>query len=471
MVDRSSIKDDGRGIPRESENPAPHSLSRLPYELLICVAECILPDDIVNFSATCRLYREAARKSLRTHMLRKEKFSMIDVGATSEVLFRICGRPWIALYPKYLTIKVNNKLFEYWSPYGGQQAGIISEFSEKSAIENEISAIAERISSSAREQAPWLNRRILGRDKDSMISLVLATLPNVEDLSIRFEKYQELILTRNLIGNMVAAKSPILPRLSKITLIHDFDRNSWMVETFNILMPFMALPQLRTVDLVGAISHRLIYWPCDSGCSEVTHISFHHSAVSGRSLRGLLSRCKALEYFSYTPCHPHMHRRPSPAIGLDWDPRVVRDALLKTAKDTLKMLTLWNPHTETRQFIGSLREFAALDCLRIETRMLLTYDPELLAYKPKDILPASIEFVLLTQFNRKNKSHKKLLKRLRQINEGLPKLWYIAVFSDQGLVNRYERKVMFKPKRREDVSSRLAYAHGGGGRGVNPFSL
>ncbi len=173
-----------------------------------------------------------------------------------------------------------------------------------------------------------------------MISLVLATLPNVEDVLIRVDKYQELQFTRNLIGNTGTAQSPILPRLSKITLINDFDRNSWMVETLNILMPFMALPQVRTIDLVGAISHRLNCWPCNSGCSAVTHISFHHSAVSGRSLKGLLSRCKAWEYFSYNLCHPHVHGRPSPAIGLDWDPRVVRDALLKTAEDTLKMLTL-----------------------------------------------------------------------------------------------------------------------------------
>ncbi len=103
--------------------------------------------------------------------------------------------------------------------------------------------------------------------------------------------------------------------------------------------------------------------------------------------------------------------------------------------------------------------------------MLLTYDPELLACKVKDILSASLGFVLLTQFNRKNKSHKKLLERLRQRSEGLPKLWYIAVFGDQGFVNHYERKVIFKLKRREDVSSRLAYAHGGGDLGRNPFSI
>lgn len=154
IIDRSSVQDVRQGTPRESENPAPHPLSRLLYELLICVAECILPDDLANFSATCGLYREAARKSLRTHRSRKAKFSKANVGASSEVMYRICNRPWIALYPKHLIIEVDRTPFEYWSPYGGQQAALINEFSEKNAIEDEILAIAERIPlSSATEQS------------------------------------------------------------------------------------------------------------------------------------------------------------------------------------------------------------------------------------------------------------------------------------------------------------------------------
>ncbi len=271
IIHPSSLQDSEGKPARESANSLT-SLNRLPNELLICVAECVLPDDIANFSATCRLYRKLASRSLQAHRFRNAMYSKVKVGSISKVLFCVCTRPWNALYPKDLTVEVDRNLCEYWNPCGKHEAGFVNEFSETAAVIAELDAIAERIPLVAvRGLWPWLNLVLKG-NKDPMISLVLTTLPNIEELVIRVVHYNQLQFTRGLVRSIISAGAQhrILSRLSKLTISHKMDRNFQNVNTLDLLMPFMTLPTLRKVDVSQAISRSLKPRRCRTGCPNVT---------------------------------------------------------------------------------------------------------------------------------------------------------------------------------------------------------
>lgn len=131
-------------------------------------------------------------------------------------------------------------------------------------------------------------------NKDPMISLVLASLPNVKELTMHVVQYNRLEFTKALIGSMVTAENQLrtLPRLSKLTMSHELDRNFRRVDTFTLFMPSMALPGLQDVTVSKAISRRLSPWPCRSRCSNVINVLLHDAAITGESLTMLL--CKSL---------------------------------------------------------------------------------------------------------------------------------------------------------------------------------
>lgn len=368
-------------------------------------------------------------------------FTRVDVEATSKALFCVCTRPWIGLYPEYLFINIDRRPCEYWNPYGKNEAGYVNEFSEAAAVKIELDAIAERIPHvPARSLKPWL-QQVLSGNKDPMISLVLATLPNVKELVIHVAQYNRLEFTKALIGSIVTADNHLrtLPRLSKLTMSHGFDRNFRSVDTLSMLMPFMALPGLQDVTVDQAISRRLSPWPCRSKISNVIHILLHDAAITGESLKTLLSRCKALKSFGYTPCNPDALRAPSPASGIEWDPRVVRDALLEVVKDTLQKFTILDSYARPRQFIGSLRGFTALEELVIDIEMLLPYDSEFLASKLKGILPVSLRLIALNGLDHDVANHKGLLERLTEHEKGeFPNLRKVAVRCIKGVIHYHK---------------------------------
>ena len=458
MVPQFGLKGTRPKIARRSDQSDPNSLYILPNELLIRIAEHVLPDDITNFSASCRLLRELARPSLETHRLRRKVYTSVHVGETSKVLFSICARSWIALYPKCLTIEVDNNPCKYWNPNEENDSGLINESSESKALEAEFRAIAKRIPFlSAEKLEPWLLPISYGK-KDAMISFVLATLPNIEELSISVVQYRNLGTTTRLLESLIYwgarhQQHRVLPMLSKLRLNHQYDRNFREVETLDVLMPFMALPSLRTVAINHAISRNIQPSICKSRCSEVTQISLHDSAVSGESLRRLLGCCTRLKLFEYSPGCANMHspRRSNmlafgqTASGIDWDPRIVRDALLTSANSTLEGLKITDDFARPRQPIGSLSGFTTLKSLMIDIDMLSTGDPVFATWKLKKLLPASLVCIILRGVHHDIKDHWKLAERLQLPGkEGLKSLRRVSVHCNKGKTHVYH---LWKPSK------------------------
>lgn len=56
-------------------------LLNLPNELLLHIVKMVLPDDIENFSQSCRLIHSLSRDVLREHAANKQKYSKITIGA------------------------------------------------------------------------------------------------------------------------------------------------------------------------------------------------------------------------------------------------------------------------------------------------------------------------------------------------------------------------------------------------------
>lgn len=110
------------------------------------------------------------------------------------------------------------------------------------------------------------------------------------------------------------------------------DRNFRNVDTLSLLMTFMALPGLQDVTISKAISRKLSPWPYGSRSSNVVHILLHDVAITGESLKMLLSRCKALKSFGYTPCHPNELGLLSLASGIDLSRKAALKAITRSAR-------------------------------------------------------------------------------------------------------------------------------------------
>jgi len=88
-------------------------------------------------------------------------------------------------------------------------------------LKAELDAIAERIPSvPARNLWPWL-QQVLRGNKDTIISLILAILPNLKELRIHVNHYNQLETTMALIGSIVTAGDQFqnLPKLCKFTIV------------------------------------------------------------------------------------------------------------------------------------------------------------------------------------------------------------------------------------------------------------
>ena len=183
------------------------SLTTLPDELLFQIAEIVsqtAPNDIEDFGRGCRRLRNIAWPLIQEH--RKSLHAYTNIHANSAVaadlIFELCRRPWVGVYPKSLEVSANRNLKTLERPKTVKQVAIVDAFKAKrnTVRDEELEETIVRTGLIPHIDVPAWMDGIKRGDEDYLFAILLACLPNLERFVIRLdlekmEQVKEMVRT------------------------------------------------------------------------------------------------------------------------------------------------------------------------------------------------------------------------------------------------------------------------------------
>jgi len=365
------------------------SFMALPTELIEHISKRIQPDDLESYGLTNHRIKNIAAPIVQDHRQYKAQYTKVSLShvAAAQMVYEMCARPWIRLYPRILEIKSNRHWRTLENPRNKDRAAQVEAITLARSLAREedirdflrgtglipVYAIDE-----------WLEG--IGRgDEDYLFALMLACLPNLERLIIRLdherlERVKEMI--RTIKRQPGSAHHPrALSRLTDARVLEREGSTTCDLELFPLLASLPGIQILHGRNLVGI--YRECYrdgWPTYPGASpSITQISLETCGMSVEGLEKLCDRIKGLRSFKYVA-----HRS-------GWGLHRISD-LLKRAHPTLEELVLSTGSGDSR-FIGPLRKFTALKHVTVDSGMLIHRGK---MQRAVDVLPASIETATLS---------------------------------------------------------------------------
>lgn len=365
------------------------SFTALPNELIYQISQRIQPDDLESYGRTSQRVKNIAAPFVQEHrQLRAQytKVSLSHVGA-AEMLYDMCSRPWIRLYPRYLEVKANKNWRTFESPRSREKVAQVEVITlKRSQVEEEdIRDLLQRTGLiPTHEMHHWFEE--IGRgDEDYLFALMLACLPNVERVIVRLD-HTRLEQVKDMVRAIKRLPTfPYRPRpLSRLTDVRVLERegsDTCDLELFPLLASLPGIRVLHGRNLVGMYRecYRDGWLEYPGASSSITHISLETCGMSVEGLEKLCDSITGLRSFKYVA-----HRA-------GWGLHRISD-LLKSAHSTLEELVLSTGSGNSR-FVGPLRNFTALKHVTVDSGMMVQRGK---MQRAVDVLPASIETATLT---------------------------------------------------------------------------
>ena len=412
----------------------------LPNEIILTIIPLVLPDDLENFSLTCRLIKALATRALQQHQELKREYRTWTYAEPWEphkrlhVLLRmILENPRLAYYVKELKVrrmylgwpsKADNKSpseSEDESVAGAltdpadDKSSLVSEdksvarvptdlAGDKSSSESEDDPFASALTDPADDDMVWFKKAVRkcifvssdeyeewdddldGGCDDPILALLVTRLPNLKRLDILIDpEVSPLFLeTIQRISEASSTLNPWIP-LSRLTEVRVIPQRSLI--KISSVWPFLALPSVKLLESVRVDHDEMI--PLQRHSSKVIQLNWARPwEFTQKRIENFFSIFKDLQVFRLSPEYSQ--------LIIPWDLLRIHDSLLLHARHTLKELSLYvdDFDGEYHGYIGSLHAFECLKRLEIGYVHLLG-KPGPSRKTLAEVLPISIEDVSL----------------------------------------------------------------------------
>lgn len=364
------------------------SFSGLPSELIYAISYRVPPDSLEAYGCTCHGIRDIAAPLIKEHreLLADYTRANLNKANATRMLSAICVRPWIRLYPKALEVMAGDRRRTIDSPRTLKHKASTRPSSVQKQ-EMEISDIRDLVEGTGliepHDVNTWVEQIGMG-DEDHLFALLIALCPNLRTLRINLarEKLEQVKEIIRRVRKECGGQSRALQNLRDIYVFEKdgSSSSSCDLELFPLAAALPGLERIHGRNLVG--TYRECYrdgWVEYPGASpSITHISLETCGMSVEGLETLIQSLRNLQSFKYIA-----HRA-------NWGLRAVAD-LFRSCRDSLHTLEI-STGSGSAQYVGSLRSFAVLKHLTLDTDMLKTGGR---MQRAVDILPSSIERVTL----------------------------------------------------------------------------
>lgn len=424
------------------------SFNALPTELIHQISQRVQPADLENYGQTSRLIRKIAAPFVKEHRQLKAEYTKVCVNhvAAAKMLYDMCARPWIALYPESVELRGHRSWRNFEDPRNRARAALVAEVISKRSLVDEADVrdfLRRTRLIPAQEVDGWLDKINKG-DEDCLFALMLACLPNIQRLTVSLD-HTKLEQVKEMIRS-IKRQPPVAfgdRALSKLKIVHVLEKDTSEngvcdLEMFPLLASLPGIQSMHGRNLVGM--YRDCYrdgWLEYPGASPtIEHISLETCGMSVEGLEKLCNSIKALRSFKYIA-----HRA-------GWGLQRISD-LLRNARGTLEELVLSTGSGQGR-FIGTLREFTALKNVKVDTDMLFHRGN---MSRAVDILPASIEIVTIAGNNLTRPQEEQFLSDLFRPSFSYPKLRKIQVDDSWGHRDIGKDRLVFQKEFHKQRSS------------------
>ena len=358
----------------------------LPNEIILDTLAVVLPEDLENFAQTSKRvflltkpFLEQHRQLIRLHstfkteQLRRDAFSIAPIPI---LLVKIRNEPRIGRYIREVKVKYSGPIRSYnWY--------MDPEFYERQR--NLVNAVIAQSNVPNIQSFYDLNERLSLKYNESyeefLAAFFLLLLPNLSRLSLPWNPargyFGDMIRQSTLEGNCWLAK------LTTVRVRGDFVPKALGIRDLSL---FSSLPALKSLMAVNARDHGLniddFLPPPDSHTKK---LELSNSYFTRLTLYWYLQSFQSLQTFTLAFDDYH-----DPCVKKQFDPKIVRAALVTRAKTTLQSLTITTrgpPNPDA--FMGSLQQFEALQKVRTQWTILFPRDSCLETW-PSRVLPASI---------------------------------------------------------------------------------
>lgn len=369
-------------------------LLTLPTEVLQNIIGQVNPDDLVNFSVSCKHIFHAAERHLLKHRERIKTYSELryngcfrhgDDDHPVKFLREICLNEHIAFYPRSLNIEccgypastehlLNNVYLPEEKLLGELLLEDLDLTMVREVYDHFESAIDEKLSRALRyndRDVNFWSHRLKRSTRSATLCLLLLLLPNLEELHFLNFECKGAIL-KNMLELIAAGNDdpdplsgPLaLTKLSKVFVRGDEHYYSQC----RVLVPLLALPSLRTLTAKSVFSDyeswAQLDWPYDQHISGLTVLNLQSSFLSATDFSRLLGGIKGLKSFTYDA-----HFMSADDFG-GVPVRSIIGMLLEHAKHSLESVTftgLWDGRCEDDHGSGSFKDFEVLEQIRIHS--------------------------------------------------------------------------------------------------------
>ena len=361
----------------------------LPNEIILGILEMVLPQDLENFAQTSKRVSLLAQPFLEHHrhlirlysttfksnqLRRDDAFWCAPIPS---LLVKIRNAPRIGHYVREVKLEYSGPIRRnYWyrddPEVYGKQRNLVDVVIAQSNLPNlqSFSGLNERVCV-----------KIYECYEEFLVALFLLLLPNLNRLSLPWHPYRgyfaDMIRQSALQGNCWLAN------LTTVRVIGGFVHKNLGIRDLSL---FSSLPALRSLMASNALDHGLTvddFFPAPD--SHTKKLELYNSFFTRISIYWYIQSFQSLQTFTLTFYDYH-----DLSIKRQFDPDMVRAALLAHAKTTLQSLTIITRGRPSRHtFMGSLQPFEALQNVRTQWTILFPKD-SCLETGPSRILPASI---------------------------------------------------------------------------------
>ena len=371
----------------------------LPNETILGILEKVLPQDLENFAQTSKRVCLLAQPFLEHHRqlirLYSTKFKSNQLrrddafwfAPIPSLLVKIRNEPCIGHYVREVKLEYSGPIQRNYLYHDAIQRNYLYHDDREvyGKQHNLVDAVIAQSNVPNLQSLYDLNERTCFKPYESyeefLVAFFLLLLPNLNRLSLPWISYRgyfaDMIRQSALEGNCWFAN------LTTVCVKEGFGHKELGIRDLSL---FSSLPALKSLMAKYAIDHGLsvddFLPPRDSHTEK---LELYNSFFTRITIYWYIESFQSLQTFTLK-----FQDYYDPRIKRQFDPSMVRAALVAHAKTTLQSLTITtkgprSPHT----FMGSLQQFEALQKVRTQWTILFPRDSCLETW-PSQNLPASI---------------------------------------------------------------------------------
>lgn len=328
-------------------------LPDIPNELLVQIMKYLLPDDVDNFSESCKEFHTIAVRILPRHETLKDDYSEVRCGVFGDerrhpiTLFRdILGIPEMVWYVKNMYIGLPNDINgpQYWE-YWFEAEDIAIEY--KSGI---IKKVQECLYLDDEEREDWIDF-ILSCHHNTAVAFLACMFPCLEGISITDNNHNDelgfLIQKVNQANDLDPEGSHALSKLNWFEEASSTSDTTLDMESFKLLS---ALPSMRRY--IGRNQYQTSGWKRLKE-SNITSLEFNDSKIHVEALQSVLRDIENLRDFTY---RHYWACGGVQGMSIDWQPGDIILNLLAFARHSLVELDLTRNSSRGMQRVGEAND-------------------------------------------------------------------------------------------------------------------